>query len=102
MTKQEHVYLKITWIGGDKQWMTMDDMRLHDPHLVIRYALKNKLTDNPGWEWTKHYVDSDKTLTIMVHAFNSSRYLKNIKFGVEVPTSTNHALRIDQEEGTGL
>ena len=40
--------LKVTWIGGDKQWVDMEDMRLHDPYLVIKYALKTQLMDRPG------------------------------------------------------
>ena len=47
--------IKVTWIGGDKQWMSIDDLRSHDPYLLIRYALKHKLTNEPGWEWYKHY-----------------------------------------------
>jgi hypothetical protein len=96
------ILLKITWIGGDKQWVSLDDMRLHDPYMAIRYALRNKLTSKPGWEWAKHYIDSDKTLTNMVYAYKASRFLRNIKFGVEVPQSTRHAIQIDKEDGKGL
>ena len=95
-TKQ--LMLKVTWIGGDKQWVPLDDMRLHDPYIVIKYALKNKLTDKPGWEWAQHYVKHDKILNNMVHAYKASRFLRNIKFGVEVPQSTRHALQIDKDD----
>ena len=98
----QQVLLKVTWIGGDKQWVTLDDMRLHDPFIVIKYALKNKLTNKPGWEWAKHYMNSDKMLNNMVYAYKASRHLRNIKFGVEVPQSTRHALQIDQEDGINL
>ena len=70
--------------------------------MVIRYALRNKLTGRPGWEWAKHYLHSDKTLTNMVYAYKASRFLRNIKFGVEVPQSTRHAMQIDKEDGKGL
>lgn len=86
------VLVKVTWIGGDKQWVSLDDMRLHDPYMVIRYAFINKLTGKPGWDWTKHYLDSDKAFTNMVYAYKASRFLRNIKFGVEVPQSTRHAI----------
>ena len=46
----KQIFVKVIWIGGDKQWISLDDMRLHDPHLMIKYALKNKLTNQPGWE----------------------------------------------------
>ena len=96
------VLVKVAWIGGDKQWVSLDDMRLHDPYMIIRYALINKLTCKPGWEWSKHYLNSDKTLTKMVYAYKASRFLRNIKFGVEVPQSTRHAIQLDKEDGKGL
>ena len=61
-----NVFFKVIWFGGNKQWVHMDDLRLHDPFLLIRYALKHKLRDKPGWEWTKHYVESNPELTRMV------------------------------------
>ena len=39
----QEIFLKVTWIGGNKQWVSLDNMRLHDPYIVIRYAMKNKL-----------------------------------------------------------
>src|SRR5688500_7223411 len=38
----------------------------------------------------------------MVYAYKASRFLKNIKFGTEVPQSTRHALKIDEADGTNL
>ena len=103
-TKPEdsQIYLKIQWFGGDKQWISMDNARLHDPFLVMRYAIRNKLTTKPGWEWTKHYIESDKTLNHMVLAYKASKFLKNIKFGVEVPQSTRHAIEMDKTDNTAV
>ena len=42
------IMIKLAWMGGDKQWMTLEDVKLHDPHLLIRYTLKHKLTEQPG------------------------------------------------------
>jgi hypothetical protein len=78
----------------------MEDARIHDSFLVMRYAIRNKLLTSPGWEWTKHYIDSDRTLNHMVHAYKASKFLKNIKFGVEVPQSSRHAFEMDKSEGT--
>ena len=100
--KEKAIFLKVVWIGGDKQWISLDDMRLHDPFLVIRFALKNKPANKPGWEWTKNYIQSDKTLNKMVYAYKASRFLRNIKFGVEVPQSTRHAYQIDQDDNNDL
>ena len=47
-------------------------------------------------------MEGDDTLTNMVYAYKASRFLKNIKFGTEVPQSTRHALQIDEADGTRL
>lgn len=96
--KTEVVMLKVSWIGGDQQWISMDNARLHDPFLIIRYALRNNLMKHPAWKWTKHYMDSDDTLNHMIHAYKASRFLKNIKFGIEVPQSTSHAMSMDETD----
>ena len=100
--KEMAISLKVTWIGGDKQWVSMDDMRLHDPFLVIRFALRNKLVNKPGWEWTKSCIEPDKSLNKMVFAYKASRFLRNIKFGVEVPQNTRHAFQIDKDDNNDL
>ena len=43
------VLIQVLWVGGDKQWLTMDDMKLHDPFLITRFAVKNDLTNTKGW-----------------------------------------------------
>src|SRR5688500_881932 len=83
--------------------MTLDDdLRLHDPFLLIRYALKNKLTDKTGWGWSKYYLQSDQTLNNMVHACKAFRFQQHSKFGVGVPRSARHAFKIDETDGSIL
>ena len=73
----------------------MDDLRLHDPFLLIRYALRHKLLNQTGWEWTKEYLESNPELTRIVKAYKVSRDKVTIKFGAEVPPSTKAALNLD-------
>src|SRR6476620_9411764 len=54
-----NIFFKVIWFGGDKQWVHMDDLRLHDPLQLVKYVITNKLLSKPGWEWTKHYVESN-------------------------------------------
>src|SRR5687768_12688708 len=52
---------------------------------------------------TKKYLEGDDTITNIVYAYKTSKFLKNIKFGTaEVPQSTRHALKIDEADGTNL
>ena len=53
------ILLKVAWFGGDKQWVQMDEMRLHDPFMVLRYGIRNNYLNQPGWEWAKHFMSND-------------------------------------------
>ena len=64
-----------------KSWVKMDDLRTHDPFLVARYGLQNKLNDKPGWEWLKTYLNSDVEISNMIKAYKVSTEIA-YKFGV--------------------
>ena len=74
--------------------MKMDDLRLHDPLLVLRYGLRNKLTRSKGWEWVETFVNNDQELSRIIHAYKVSKEI-SYKFGVRVPKNTQEALRLD-------
>ena len=97
--KQEIIFLYVVWIGGDKQWIAIDNMRLHDPFLVTRFAVKKNLTSTPGWVWSQDYLGK---LPIINHVFKVSRFMKHIKFGIEIPQSTKRAFETDKIEGNNL
>jgi hypothetical protein len=39
----KEIIFKVQWLGGEKSWVKMDDLRTHDPFLVVRYSLQGKL-----------------------------------------------------------
>ena len=88
------ILFKVMWLGGDKQWVKMGDLRLHDPLLVLRYGLRHKLTRKPGWEWVESFVNEDEELSRIIHAYKVSK-ATTFKFGVQVPNNTQEALRLD-------
>jgi Reverse transcriptase (RNA-dependent DNA polymerase) len=88
------IVFKVQWLGGDKSWVKMSDLRLHDPLLVLRYGLRHQITRKPGWEWVENFVNSDGELSQIIHAYKVSKEI-SYKFGVQVPNSTQDALRLD-------
>src|SRR5688500_14549646 len=80
----------------------MDDMRLHDPFLLTRYAVQNELTKTKEWEWTSSYMVSDRTFPKLDHAYKVSTFMKTMKFGVEVPQTTKQAFTMDEAESNHL
>ena len=95
-------FVKVSWFGGNKQWLPTEEARLHDPFLRNKYAVECGLTCKPGWEWTWAYLDTDDPITDIVKAFKVSKFLKSIKFVVKVTQSTKQALEMDKRDGTSL
>ena len=88
------IRFNVVWVGGDKQWVKMKDLRLHDPLLVLRYGLRHHLTRLRGWEWVESFVNQDGELSRIIHAYRVSKGI-TYKFGVQVPNNTREALRLD-------
>ena len=42
-TEKPRAFFKVLWFGGKKQWVSMDNLRMHDPYLVIRYGHKKTI-----------------------------------------------------------
>ena len=97
----QEIMFKVQWMGGEKSWVRMDDLRTHDPFLVARYGLREKLDGKPGWEWIKEYMDSDNKMESMINAYKLSTET-TYKFGVQVPQNTKDSLQLDKESGNDL
>ena len=96
-------FFLIRWIGGDEQWLSMDDLRLHDPMSLIKYGEQHHLTKKPGWEWITPYLPKEEELQQMVNRLAASkREGPHYKFGVRVPNSVKEALELDKENGNTL
>src|SRR5687768_14021043 len=80
----------------------MDDMKLYDPFLVTRYAMLHNLASTKGWEWTQAFMDIDKLFPMLFHAYKMSKFMKTIKFGVEVPQTTKQTFVMDESDGNNL
>ena len=52
----EQTFFQVQWYEGDKQWIHMDDLRLHDPVAVIKYGTDVGLLQKPGWEWSHQFL----------------------------------------------
>src|SRR5687768_9195263 len=79
---ENRVFIKVVWFGGDKQWLSMEVLRLHDPYLLKRYAFQNNLTKEQGWKWTKYFKELDELIPELIRANKVTRLLMTIKFRV--------------------
>jgi len=96
------IYAKIRYSDGPKTWISLDNLRLEDPYLVIEYVIANGLQHHDGFQWVNQYVGFDEECLQCIKAFavtKKKKKGKQIKFGSEVPRNVKHALEIDKENG---
>ena len=96
--------MKLQWPDTDvRQYIKLDDLRIDEPWLCIRYAAQHNLMKKPGWEWIPKYVESDASLCKMVHTYRASVLCgQKYEFGVEIPTSHKNALLLDKNNENTL
>ena len=71
-----------------------------NPNEVAEYAVSNKLSDEPAFRW---WVKSTlRERNRLIHKFKTKTAVKNIKFGVEVPSTVEEALQLDLENSNKL
>jgi hypothetical protein len=91
-----HIKVKAIWGDGEESWIQADTLRIQDTYPLITYAIKWKLTKQPGWEWTRDYLKDDDHIASMVKAYKSSVNGTQFMFGVEIPKNVKCALEMDK------
>ena len=68
-----HVKVKALWADGEETWIWLNALQLQEPFPLITYAVKQKLTKHPDWQWTKDYLKDDERMESMVRAYKHQR-----------------------------
>ena len=85
--------IQIKWKDGSLSWHPMAIVKSSNPIELAEYAVSNKLSDEPAFRW---WVKSTlKERNRLIHKSKTKTTVKNIKFGVEVPSTVEEALRLD-------
>ena len=45
--RKDKIYMKVLWKQGNRSWISLNNLRLHDPYCCVLYAVKKKLLENP-------------------------------------------------------
>ena len=92
--------LCVKWKGGLTSWETLADLKESYPVQIAEYAKAVGINGEPAFAWWTEYVLKKRDRII---AKVTKRYTKiTHKFGIEVPTSVEHALRIDTANGNHM
>ena len=71
---------------GNRTWILLKSLRLHDPYTCVTYAVEKHLINDPDWNWTRDFIDDTKKFTCLINAVKTTKTMgPKYKFGVEIP-----------------
>ena len=89
--------LCVQWKGGLTSWETLADLKESYPVQVAEYSKSAGIQHEPAFAWwTEHVLKKrDRIIAKVTKRFNKVTH----KFGIEIPTSVEHAYAIDKKNG---
>jgi hypothetical protein len=92
--------LCVKWKDESTTWEDLKDLKESNPVQVAEYAVTNKIVSQPAFAWWVPFTLKKRDRII---AKVNTRYLKRThKFGIEVPKSVAHAMRLDVKNGNSF
>jgi hypothetical protein len=101
LISKKDVRLAVQCFSGDKCWIPIEAARSDNPLPVIEYAKKQGLGKHPKWRGTMEF-DIDILQNLRRAFISKYENTPKYKFGVQIPTSISHALRLDRLNGNHL
>ena len=80
---------------GQEMWIPLRDTQLTRPYLLLPEALRRRQFFDWWVQWTMRKRN-------MIIAKIKGRLKSSFKYGIEVPTSFEHAMEIDRKNGKTL
>jgi hypothetical protein len=92
----------VEWETGEVTTEPFKIVSADDPVTCAIYAFKNDLLDLPGWRQFKRIAKREKKMLCMVHQtkLRPFRTTPKYMYGYEVPRDYNHAICLDQHNGS--
>jgi hypothetical protein len=92
--------LLVKWADETESWIPLKDMKEAHPVELAEFSKARDIADEPAFAWWVPYTlrKRDIILSKMKARIRKTTH----KYGVEVPTSVEHAYRLDRENGNTL
>ena len=92
--------LLIKWKEKSESWIKLADMKESHPVEVAEYANARDIDKEPAFEW---WVTHTLKMRQVILAALKKRIRKTMhKYGIEIPTSVEHAFELDRKNGNNL
>ena len=92
--------LLIKWKDKSESWIKLADMKESHPVEVAEYARARGIDKEPAFEWwVPHTL---KKRQVILSALKKRIRKTTHKYGIEIPTSVEHAFELDRKNGNNL
>jgi len=92
--------LLVRWKDGSEQWISLKLLKESNPMEVAEFAKAREIDNGPAFCWWVPYTLRKRDW--IIPSVNSRVRKTSHKYSIEVPTSIDHAKRIDESNGNRL
>jgi hypothetical protein len=85
--------LLVKWADGSETWIPLKDMKESHPVDAAEFARARDIADEPAFAWWVPYTLRKRD--IILSKINARIRKTTHKYGIEVPTSIEHAMKLD-------
>ena len=85
---------------GSEQWYPLKDMKWSYPVQVDGYAVAKVIANEPAFYWWVPYTINKRNF--IISEIKSRLKVATHKYGVEIPSSIEYAIRLDAIDGNRL
>lgn len=89
--------LLVQWADGTESWIPLRDLKESHPVDVAEFAQARGIDGEPAFAWWVPYTLRKRD--VIINAVKSRVRKTTHKFGIEIPTSVEHALELDAKNG---
>ncbi len=90
----------VQWANGTCQWIDLKILKESNPVHIVEYVTARNIADKPAFAWWVPYVLRKRD--VIVSTVTTRVWKTSHKYGIELPTSVKHAIKIDQKNGNTL
>ena len=90
----------IAWKDGTESWVRLADLKESNPVELAEYAVSRGLQSEPAFAWWVNHTIRRRNA--ILSAVKGRMKKKTHKYGIEIPTSVEHAKEIDRANGNTL
>jgi hypothetical protein len=92
--------LLIKWANGSESWIFLKDMKESHPVETAEFAKARSIADKPAFAWW--VPDTLRKRDIILSKIKTRIRRTTHKYGIEVPSSLEHSIQLDRENGNSL